>query len=475
VASIAVAFGALAGASALAQSQTATWYAIIADSGATLGHVTLEVAARPDGRDIIESQQIYLREHSGMPHRARTRTVLREDASGRATSIESTSRAGRFWTRTSARIADDRVEIERETPNGTSRETLNIPAGVRFDDGDALMQTWAPDVTPRFEFLNFDSDSMALERVMVEALGVPDANGRINAVRWRYEGEQLRGVARLVLERGRVVEVAQPMFGETFRTRRTDRATAERSHPPYQVIPNMAARAPFRISPEARRGHLRFRYAFREDISFPLPQTGEQRATAEDGFVTLDICITCGPGLPTDVATLADASRATAWLQSDHPRLQAMAAAVRSYDIPDARKMELLLERAIPYLEEADFNGHYSALDTLERRSGDCTEAAVLLAALGRAAGIPTRVASGVSYSRESYHGVSNAFIPHSWTLAYVDGAWRSFDLSLREFDSAHIALTIGDGDPRSIAAAGQLASLLRLDSMAEVRARVSR
>lgn len=149
-----------------------------------------------------------------------------------------------------------------------------------------------------------------------------------------------------------------------------------------------------------------------------------------------------------------------------------MAAAARGYDISDTRKMEVLLQRAIPYLEEADFNGHYSALDTLDRRRGDCTEAAVLLAALGRAAGIPTRVASGVSYSRQSYHGVSNAFIPHSWVVAYVDGRWQSFDLALREFDSAHIALTIGDGDPRSIAAAGQLASLLRLDTMAEVRAR---
>lgn len=469
-----VVLGICVGASARAQTvETPRYhYSIVADSGATLGHIALEVAARPDGREIIESQQIYLREHSGMPHRARTRTVLRENASGEATSIESTSRAGRFWTRTSARIESNRVEIERETPSGTSRETLNIPADVRFDDGDVLMQAWAPEITPRFEFLNFDSDSMALERVVVEAQGAPDADGRMNAVRWRYEGEYLRGVARLVLQRGRVVEVAQPMFGETFRTRLTDRATAERSHPPYQVIPNMAARAPFRISPEARRGHLRFRYAFREDISFLLPQTGEQRATSEDAFVTLDICRTCGPGLPADAATLADATRSTAWLQSDHPRLQAMAAAVRGYNITGARKMELLLERAIPYLEEADFNGHYSALDTLARRSGDCTEAAVLLAALGRAAGIPTRVASGVSYSRESYHGVSNAFIPHSWTLAYVDGQWRSFDLSLREFDSAHIALTIGDGDPRSIAAAGQLASLLRLDSMAEVRAR---
>lgn len=458
----------------MAQADTpAAWYTIIADSGATLGHVSLEVEPRPDGRDLIETQQIYLREHGGLPHRARTRTVVREDETGRALTIESTSRTGRFWTRSSARIGDGRVHVEHETPNGASRETVTLPPDVRFDDGEALLQNWTPETTPRLEFLNFDSDAMAVERVVMEATGPADPQGRVTAVRWRYDGEDLRGVSRLVIERGRLIEVAQPMFGETFRVRATDRATALRSHPPYQVIPNMATRSPFRISAEARSGHIRYRYAFRDSIAFPLPQTGEQRVTAERGFITLDICAECGPGLPTDASALAAALRPTAWLQSDHPRLQAMAAAVRGFDVSDARKMELLLERAIPYLEEADFNGHYSALDTLERRAGDCTEAAVLLAALGRAAGIPTRVASGVSYSRESYHGVSNAFIPHSWTLAYVDGRWRSFDLSLREFDSAHIALTIGDGDPRSIAAAGQLASLLRLDSMAEVRARV--
>jgi hypothetical protein len=343
---------------------------------------------------------------------------------------------------------------------------------VRFDDGDALLQSWSPQETPRLEFMNFDSDALAVERIVVEALGAPDAEGRLAAMRWRYEGQDLRGVSRIVLQNGRLLEVAQPMFGETFRVQLTVRGTAERAHPPYQVIPNMAQRAPFRISQDARRGHIRYRYAFRDGVNFPLPQTGEQRVRAEDGFITLDICNTCGPGLPADAETLAAALRPTTWLQSDHPRLQAMAAAIRGYNVSDGRKMELLLERGIPYLEEADFNGHYSALDTIERRRGDCTEAAVLLAALGRAAGIPTRVASGVSYSRESYHGVSNAFIPHSWVVAYVDGRWQSFDLSLREFDSTHIALTIGDGDPRSIAAAGQLASLLRLDTMAEVRAR---
>lgn len=470
-----MAAAAFAGAVALAQtSETTTWYTIVADSGPTLGHVSLEIAPRADGRDLIESQEITLREHGSLPYRARTRTVVSEDAAGNTTGIESVARLGRFRTRTSAQISEGRVEIERETPSGRSRETVLLPPNVRFDDGDALVQNWAPEITPRLEFLNFDSDALAVERIVIEARGAADEQGRLVAVRWRYDGDQLRGVSRMVLERGRVVEVSQPMFGETFRTRLTDRETAQRSYPPYRVIPNMAQRSPYRLTTEARRGHIRIRYAFLDDVTFPLPVTGEQRARIEGEFVTLDICGDCGPGLPTDAASLADASRSTAWLQSDHPRLRAMAAAVRGFNVSDERKMELLLERAIPYLEDADFSGHYSALDTLERRRGDCTEAAVLLAALGRAAGIPTRVASGVSYSRESYHGVSNAFIPHSWVLAYVDGRWRSFDLALREFDSGHIALTIGDGDPRSIAAAGQLASLLRLDSIVEVRRRSS-
>src|SRR4051794_20179316 len=134
--------------------------------------------------------------------------------------------------------------------------------------------------------------------------------------------------------------------------------------------------------------------------------------------------------------------------------------------------MELLLARARPYLATIDFAGHYSALGTIERRAGDCTEAAVLLAALGRSAGIPTKVANGLVYSREHYHRVANVFLPHSWTLAYVDGRWRSFDLALDSFDSTHIALTVGDGDARSVSSASQLASLLIWRDMAEVRTR---
>ena len=135
--------------------------------------------------------------------------------------------------------------------------------------------------------------------------------------------------------------------------------------------------------------------------------------------------------------------------------------------------MQLLTEIAARVVTQVDFTSHFSAVETLIRASGDCTGTAVVLAALGRAAGIPTRVADGLVYSAERYHGMSNAFMPHSWTLAYVDGRWRSFDAALPVgFDTSHIALSIGDGDDAQLATAEQLASLLRRQGMTEIRRR---
>jgi hypothetical protein len=235
---------------------------------------------------------------------------------------------------------------------------------------------------------------------------------------------------------------------------------------------NAMVRAPYRVPVEAVYGHLRFRFSFRDGIEFPLPQTGEQRVRADGAAVIVDICQTCGPGLATDAASLAAARRPNAWMQSDHPRLQAIAMPVARMQVSETRKMEMLLSRALPLIPRVDYAGHFSALEAIERRAGDCTESAVLLAALGRAAGIPTRVVSGLTYSRMPILGTSNAFMPHSWVVAYVDGRWKSFDLALERFDSTHIALTVGDGDARAIMAASQLASLLNWDAMVEVRRR---
>ncbi len=77
-----------------------------------------------------------------------------------------------------------------------------------------------------------------------------------------------------------------------------------------------------------------------------------------------------------------------------------------------------------------------TASEVLETRAGDCSEHAVLLAALARAAGIPSRVVVGLVYHRRS-------FVGHMWTEVYT-GDWTPLDATIGRgtVDADHIALS---------------------------------
>jgi transglutaminase-like putative cysteine protease len=67
----------------------------------------------------------------------------------------------------------------------------------------------------------------------------------------------------------------------------------------------------------------------------------------------------------------------------------------------------------------------------LHRRSGHCEYFATATVLLLRAAGVPARYATGYSvqeWSRLEGRYVVRARHAHSWTLAWVEGAWRDFD-----------------------------------------------
>jgi transglutaminase-like putative cysteine protease len=159
-------------------------------------------------------------------------------------------------------------------------------------------------------------------------------------------------------------------------------------------------------------------------------------------------------------------------LEADAPELVAAARQAKGPHRSQTSVMNALGRIARARLSEVDYNGHVSARSAWKRQRGDCTEDAVLLAALARAAGIPARVASGLAYERSAYHGTASAFFPHAWTIAYVDGAWRSFDIASDGFSSAHIALSVSDGEPQRITAGWRLAALIAWQDMAEVRPR---
>lgn len=102
------------------------------------------------------------------------------------------------------------------------------------------------------------------------------------------------------------------------------------------------------------------------------------------------------------------------------------------------------------YIRQKDFSvGYASAAEVAASRIGDCTEHAVLAAALCRAVGIPARVVCGLVYADE-FAGRQNVFGGHAWTEAYVGGVWVGLDATRAPggFDAGHITLATGDGEP---------------------------
>lgn len=130
----------------------------------------------------------------------------------------------------------------------------------------------------------------------------------------------------------------------------------------------------------------------------------------------------------------------TQFIQSDDPRIVKHAKeAVKSEENP--WKKALLMERYVyQNLRKKNFSTALaSAAEVAKNMEGDCTEHAVLLAAMLRAQNLPSRVAVGMVYipSRSSFGG-------HMWTEVFLDNRWIPLDATLGKggIGAGHIKLT---------------------------------
>ncbi|MCP4451459.1 MAG: transglutaminase domain-containing protein [Planctomycetes bacterium] len=151
-------------------------------------------------------------------------------------------------------------------------------------------------------------------------------------------------------------------------------------------------------------------------------------------------------------SALLRALEANTALQSDDPNLMALAKKAVG-DASDAAQACANIEQFVAaYIELKDLSvGYASAVEVMESRQGDCTEHAVLTAALCRASGIPAEVAIGVAYV-EQFMGTTQSFGGHAWARAWVKGQWVGLDAAFAGtgrggFDAGHITLSTGNGE----------------------------
>jgi len=150
--------------------------------------------------------------------------------------------------------------------------------------------------------------------------------------------------------------------------------------------------------------------------------------------------------------TILEATKPTRFLQSDRKEIIDLArrAVGRTNDASDAiKRIEAFVAK---YIENKDLSvGYASAAEVAASRQGDCSEFAVLTAAMCRAVGIPAQVVVGIAYVEE-FAGLQG-FGGHAWNQAYVGGIWVGLDSAFKGtgrggYDAGHIALAFGSGEP---------------------------
>jgi transglutaminase superfamily protein len=112
-------------------------------------------------------------------------------------------------------------------------------------------------------------------------------------------------------------------------------------------------------------------------------------------------------------------------IQSDDPLVVEISKKAKGNET-DPWKAAIAMESYVArHMTKSGFSTAFaSAAEVAKSRTGDCTEHAVLLAAMARAAGIPARVAMGLVYYQSAY-----AY--HMWTEVHVDGRWIPLDATL--------------------------------------------
>ncbi|MBW8038477.1 MAG: transglutaminase domain-containing protein [Planctomycetes bacterium] len=188
-----------------------------------------------------------------------------------------------------------------------------------------------------------------------------------------------------------------------------------------------------------------------------IPSNDNQKAQQLNGKVVLiiePVTAPTGASFPYKGSdkTILEAMKPTRFLQSDHKEIIDLArrAVGRTKDAAEAiKKIEAFVAK---YIENKSLSvGYASAVEVAASRQGDCSEHAVLAAAMCRAVGIPAQVVVGVAYV-DNFAG-RQGFGGHAWNQAYVGGKWVGLDAAFKGtgrggYDAGHIALAAGNGEP---------------------------
>ena len=435
---------------ARAETET-TWMKVLID-GRKIGHLvsTREVAG--DRVTTTERMEASI-DRAGIFIAMTTEERSVETRDGRPLSFSSEAGLSGVTTLTEGEVVDGVVRVKTTSFGRTDERTLPWPAGAVMSEGARLLEMkhgLAPGTT--YELLAFEPSNLIAIPVKTRVVGMERVTTGLVAeelirIEQRLElpGAPIDAQTWVDADHGLRKSIL-PLLGMSLEMIACDEACAKAPNQPADLLDRTMVSAPRALSAEERANEVETSIVLKGTAEATLPSVGEQRSTRE-GARSWRVNI--NPDAIRDRAKPKAVDRAaTRWLESDSAEIVALAKQGAGDASGDFARMRALERHVRGYIANKSLRvGYASALETVRSREGDCTEHALLLAALGRALGIPTRVVNGLAYA-DAFGGRSHVFVPHAWVQAWVGDRWESFDAALPGYDSAHIAFAVNDGDP---------------------------
>jgi hypothetical protein len=285
----------------------------------------------------------------------------------------------------------------------------------------------------------FDPLSLTGKDAVVEYLGYDKLviNGRIQRLHRFSETFSGVRISFWLDEEGKVIKEESPA-GFVFLAEPEFRAT-DLPKTGKEILSSVSVVVTGRMPDDyASRKQLRYRLTLPDDAKFDLDRDRQELHGAELTVRREELPGAGAEACPGPPEALAS----TPYVQSGNKIIGEQVAAILGKTDNDLEKVGKLATWVFENLEKRPVLGIPDALTTLDTRQGDCNEHAALFAALARRAGIPTRIAAGVTYH-------AGAFYYHAWNEVCLDNRWLSLDTTKNQFpaDVTHLKFVNGETD----------------------------
>lgn len=351
-------------------------------------------------------------------------------------------------SRVVGRVLGKELTLETTTAGVTKRQTMALSDDVRAPDYQERLLRENP-LKPGDErrFRMFVPETRQIAEVTIaaddyETVKLHDGSSR-RLLRARISQSILPVITRAWLdEEGRALRTESDLFGLAMITYDVPEKVALEEIAGAELdlaVNTLVPVAPLRLGHGSRRIVYRLTATRIDPAEFVRPGDTQQVKKLGDSEVELTVT-----ALPIPEGGRADAVAEeylapSEILQSEDHRV--IEHARRAAD--GARDPGVIARRMEKYVHDRLTTKNFStamatAAEVAQSLEGDCTEHAVLLAAMLRAEKVPSRIAVGLVYvpGRDAFGG-------HMWTEAYLGGKWVPLDATLARggIGAAHIKL----------------------------------